>query len=427
MSPYPLLPGSGNMGLSFSVGSFAANTLAGNQSIAHAGLTTTPKIMILYGSRLLSPGFASDSLQAFGAATSPTEVWAIAGSANDGSNPSVTVRFIVTDHCYVLPGSLAGTAADATATFVSFDADSGSGAGFTINWDDAPSAAVIVNYVLIGGTDITSAKAGNVTLTTASGSQAFTDPGFQPDFLLLAETLLTTASVTGTSNQVGMIGFADSTSSEQSVAWMSQTGQATTNTASGERTEIVQGITLTSSYDHEAELASLDASGFTLNVTDASAANRLIGYLAVKGGRWKAFADTQRTSPGTKATTGIGFQPQGVVLASVNRTAQATVGDGMSISLGASDGTNERSMWWEDKDAQTGAQAKQSWSNTKAVQLNTGPSTTNAEAGVSSFDADGFTLNWTAADATAREFVGFAVGVNVASVVTPMTTLLLGV
>jgi hypothetical protein len=37
-------------------------------------------------------------------------------------------------------------------------------------------------------------------------------------------------------------------------------------------------------------------------------------------------------------------------------------------------------------------------------------STTDAEADLNSFDADGFTLNWSTADATAREFIYLAFG-----------------
>ena len=46
----------------------------------------------------------------------------------------------------------------------------------------------------------------------------------------------------------------------------------------------------------------------------------------------------------------------------------------------------------------------------KILRHATSPSTTDAEADLSSFDPDGYTLNWTTADAVAREFIGLSMG-----------------
>jgi hypothetical protein len=46
----------------------------------------------------------------------------------------------------------------------------------------------------------------------------------------------------------------------------------------------------------------------------------------------------------------------------------------------------------------------------KAIGFSTATSTTDAEADLSSLDSDGFTLDWTTADAVAREFIFTAFG-----------------
>jgi hypothetical protein len=49
-----------------------------------------------------------------------------------------------------------------------------------------------------------------------------------------------------------------------------------------------------------------------------------INYLALKGGSFKAGVETQATSTGTKATTGVGFKPSGLLLFGSNRAHSAS-------------------------------------------------------------------------------------------------------
>jgi hypothetical protein len=63
---------------------------------------------------------------------------------------------------------------------------------------------------------------------------------------------------------------------------------------------------------------------------------------------------------------------------------------------------------------------------TKVLRHATNPSTVDAEADLNSFDADGYTLGWTTADATAREFVAVSMGSTVAAAASGETMMMMG-
>jgi hypothetical protein len=87
-----------------------------------------------------------------------------------------------------------------------------------------------------------------------------------------------------------------------------------------------------------------------------------------------------------------------------------------SASVPSTGSSNNVAVWTGDQDAAADSIADTIMSSSKCLVLATeGTSaspTTNAEAALSSFDADGFTLNWTTADSTARVFGYVAFGDN---------------
>jgi hypothetical protein len=157
----------------------------------------------------------------------------------------------------------------------------------------------------------------------------------------------------------------------------------------------------------------MDADGFTVNWTTANASSRIIAYLALKGGRYFVGNETQRTSTGTRAKTGVGFTPTGILAFSVNATANASVAAHDRIAIGgASAAGTEGATWAGDTDSLATTSADQSTVTDKVLRLidTDGPAAADAEADLDSFDADGFTLDWTTADAVAREFVFICFG-----------------
>ncbi len=156
-------------------------------------------------------------------------------------------------------------------------------------------------------------------------------------------------------------------------------------------------------------LVSMDSDGFTVHFSGADSGEtsstppRLLGWLALRDddGGFSTGYDTQKTSTGNKATTGAGFQPEAVILSHGNVSVANTLTGAGSWCVGFSDGTTEANVLnGEHLNGVHGARRMNSTAMAWAVT----PVTVVAEATVASLDSDGFTLNYSTADSTARPF-----------------------
>ena len=141
----------------------------------------------------------------------------------------------------------------------------------------------------------------------------------------------------------------------------------------------------------------------TLNFTNTgSALAARVFSLALKGVNVKpgSFLKATGAAPATQAITGVGFRPNLVMLANVQGTASAAPVVHSRFGLGASDGTTEGSSAFQDQDA-AGIMATEAIDKTSKVFVKVDNSTPviNAEANLTTFGTDGFTLNWTTNDA----------------------------
>jgi hypothetical protein len=267
------------------------------------------------------------------------------------------------------------------------------------------------------------AKAGDFTASGTTGNQAVTDPGFQPDFLLMASDADNVLDTGSRAHVLFSVGAASSSTARGTSSIRDRDAQTTMDVASAQVTDqilVVQNIT--AAFTRVGDLVSFDATGFTINWTTASAFNPF--YLALEGGSYKVGSDTQKATTGTEATTGVGFQPTGLFMFSTNLATSASIDQtSCRISIGGSDGTNEGGIWFQSADNVADSDIDSRTYTDKIIGFSTQPSTTDAEADLSSFDSDGFTLNWTTADATAREFVYAAFGSTPAAVTTRMLAL----
>lgn len=388
--------------MAFSVhqGSFTAKTSTGSQ--AYTGVGFTPKALIMWISNVTAAGYLPDASLGFGASDGTTDrgaaMWV---DDNVGTDDSAN-RHDTKSLLLITSGtSTVGLAASVT----SFDSD-----GFTLNYSTADGTGYLVNYIALGGTTLTNAKVGAAAAKLSTGNQAYTGVGFQPTCLLFFGVQLETAIPNNSVNGKLMIGAADGT--HNAVTWFRDfDGGATSNTLS--RLQTTSCITGTSSSSatlvSEASLTSFDADGFTLNWSTAGAAAFNYMYLALKGGSYFVGNDTQNTTTGTKATTGVGFRPAGLLAMGIQQATPNSF-SGAQLAVGGTDGTRQGFTWAESQNGLGTSEANSAFGTTKALRFATGPSTTVAEAGISSMDSDGFTLNWSTADATARQFAFLAFG-----------------
>jgi hypothetical protein len=155
--------------------------------------------------------------------------------------------------------------------------------------------------------------------------------------------------------------------------------------------------------------------GFSLNVSDAPAAATPIFYLAIKGGSYAVGNFLQPTTTGTQTISGLGFQPNSVVLFSRNQVAGTSLTGPSTFSIGAANATTSRAGVWGQSRNVDPSNAAVYTDNSKIMIMRTlsgtgGAGTINAQADFNGFTSDGFQLNWTSADTTQRQIIYWAFG-----------------
>ena len=393
--------------------SVKTNQLTGPASTGDSATTDPgfqPKGLIIFKGLQTAAGGAQDAQWSLGVASSSTTERGAGWNSDDNTASSDVVRYFSTTE--IVRNLTAGTTtANITATLTSFDAT-----GFTPNWGTLTTTSPKFNYFAFGGTDITNVTTGSFAASASTGNQAVTGLGYKPDIVIFFITLQTAAGQSNNNSQYSM-GVMHS-SGQWAIGGKAQNAQATMNTArffQNNRCIAVQA-TVSTALIWEASYVSMDSDGFTINIDVTDGSLFLIGYMAIKGGQWKVGTETQKTSTGTKATTGVGFLPSALMFGSVCDTQTAGVNDHNRQVFGVTTGTgNNTCLFAGDSDNTANAVASTIMSATKCIVMATeaGASpTTQAECALSSFDSDGFTLNWSTADATARVFGYIALGAN---------------
>lgn len=277
-----------------------------------------------------------------------------------------------------------------------------SATGFTLR---APGASNGSFFWLALGGDNMEAYVGTFNLPTSGSTSdiVVTGVGFQPDFLVCFTK--EDSEFIGANMGLGMA----SSSSASDQGCLSQNRYIL-----GERSVEFESGKLCCDYsDHPnnkyvCHLKSFDSDGFTVgvdsNTNDGSAGQR---FLAIRDpdGAFKVGVDSQKTSTGTKATTGVGFQPSGGLFFGADRTGNGAGSNSPQFCIGAANGPltglGVMELFTQDTTKyQNTRGAADLVLSTSALD-----STTLAEAEVQSWDADGFTLNWSTADSRARKFI----------------------
>jgi MSHA biogenesis protein MshP len=410
--------GTGN---SFYKGWFAKNGAAGNQVIAGVGFR--PTAVLFYWTRQTAEGFAVNESMGFGFASGPGNQRAVAVESDDGSNRSNYSR-VRSDTSVILmllapaAAARATTTLNARASLVSLDAD-----GFTINWVVNENRADIIHFIALGR-DVSNAFTGTITSPSGAGTgnQSVVGVGFRPDFVMLLNSSLSTAEAVDTplAGKLFNIGFM--TPAGQGAVSVCGIDDANNNNHPAnwqQTTQAILGMSATCTQDSVASFVSMDADGFTIFWSDRPGAATPIYFLALKGGQHKIGSFTQPVATGNQTTASLGFQPQGLFMASANRAAPVNLavvpGE---ISIGSAQSAVSRgTIWAETRNTRNPTDANTDSLTTSAFLSVTGTAgvpTINSQADFVRFNSDSFTLNWTTADATARQIVYWAIGPNAA-------------
>src|SRR5215831_5383913 len=394
-----LAPTVASAAVSVKTGSFAANTSNGNQAVT--GLGFQPKAVILWSTGATATGDVAPAAKS--------------GTYNEGFDTDSTHRaaLSVFDTGFGQSATaiqyFADQASPPTADFVSMDAG-----WFTINWSTAPGTARLIFYYAIGGTDITNASVKQIQAPATTGSVGYTGLGFQPNLcvFLTAGSAQTPPFRTASGDSAQSIGFYNGTTQ---VATFMAVNSATPGSFTRQKTDrAISAMDATAGGSAiKGTLTSLDTDGFTVN-WGATVSNAYVWALCIKGGTHSVGTFVQPTSTGTQNVTGLSGTPKGVLLSSAELTVNPSPTQPMTIMHGQGDSASSRASMGKFTDNSQAANFDASSVQTGGILkffTATSPSTVNVQAvaDLTSLDMNGFTLNWTTVDATAREIAYWAV------------------
>jgi hypothetical protein len=381
------------MALSAFTGNFV-QPVSTNASFAVTGVGFQPKAIILYATDETAAGVSTNNTWYQGFATSTSSRAAVSQTQLTATNTAQQAHDNA--KCFIV-WSAAGSSL-VLADLVSFDVG-----GFTLNFSKVDTIARKIAFIALGGSDLTNAFVKQFLPAGSSGNQSFTGVGFKPDAMIVMSAELTSAPPANASGEQPVTGFASGTGALQAGAF----SDGNNGTASGQRADVLNFESAC-----VATLTSFDSDGFTLNFSQFS----YVPYwfaLCLKGGQYHVGKFNQATSTGNQATTGVGFQPTGLILASYNAVTNASdINSQARMSFGSGTSSSARASIWTG--GSNGGVQDNDFDATKIINMITeGASpTTNASADLVSLDSGGFTLNWTTADATAREVIYLAMGSN---------------
>jgi hypothetical protein len=395
-------------GINVKVGSFAKITTTGTQTIT--GLGFQPKAIIFYWSRNTSNATAQVPRSQGVGFTDCTNQRAVAIAEDDNAGTSNAGRYRTESNVIVILSN-GNPTVGSRATFTSCNSD-----GFTINWAVSEARADIINYIAIGGPDVTNVRAGTFTLAATTGIQNITGVGFRPDFVMFLWGFTENVDTASAGLEMG-IGFADYNNNQGSILNCVRDNQANNSTKlSQQRTDNVVLLSdLTCAQDALAAFNGFTSDGFQLNVSDAPGAATPIFYLAIKGGSHAVGNFLQPTTTGVQTISGTGFQPNSVVLFSHNQVAGTALTAPSTFSIGAANATTSRAGVWGQSRNVDPSQTAVYTDNTKIIIMRTltgtgGAGTINAQADFNGFTSNGFQLNWTTVDTTQRQIIYWAFG-----------------
>lgn len=385
-------------GLSVKIGSWSLRQTTGNDPVTGVGFQ--PKIIFLYADGLASDTTsATNTLLMEGVATSSTNRGVMSYYRDNGSN---TYR---SEHNDRVINMTTGASSFVVADFVSMDSD-----GFTVNVTTAVGAVEIINYVAIGGTDLTNVFVKHFQSPASPSSPQVTGVGFQPDAVLFYGALNTVVAA-NSSGVANVRGAALSSSSR----WSNSSTSVSAFYSNQKTNKAISLIGDAGAVYEEADFTSMDADGFTLNWGTVLGDQRYYYAVCLKGGQYKLGSFNQATSTGNQDVTGIGFTPSLLMMTSYNAIS-AQVPTNLRISVGAATSSTERFTHWG---GDTFGNAAMLLDRAKVFKMYTEPTPTAATtADFVSFASDKFTINNTVADATAREILYFAMGAS-----TPATSI----
>jgi hypothetical protein len=393
----------------FKQGTFTKNSGTGNQSVT---IGFQPEAVIFYWVNN-DIGLGDDINSGFGFAQDASNQRAIAFGHidNKGSSQTKQIKTQSRNNCIMITDAGSGTVvAEAQYSLVFSDR-------FSLNWSVNDGNTQTIHYIALGGSDITNVKIGDFA-TSGSPSVDYNIVGFEPDFLMFMSVVYGQWETVDTSSAEANIGFASSSTEEGGIGVSFAYGSGLPAKVRQRTDNSIVSLRFNGTEASLGHFAGFLPDGFTIEYTASFLVDCI--YLAIEGGAYKVGSFNKKTDgTGTQTISDVGFQPSGLILASSNQNTNTAIQSDARISFGASDGTNEGAIWFDDIDGGSGGGGTKTvtdynQSTTKvghhATTVNGSPPTLDAEADLSEFNSSGFILDWTTNNNEADEiiYVAFA-------------------
>lgn len=412
------------MAVQIEVREFNLGTATGNIDLG--GFSFQPKacLFLLTGNASQNADSASgDGMRLAWGLCDGTRQWAMCSGEENAQTTSDVGRRSTTSGCILWADEGGGSqVVQGKASFVSFLTD-----GVRVNRLTAFSSpgSPLVKVIAFGGTDV-SVFGDLVAPSTSLGGTVNVTPGFEADVVL--------AFMIG--NHVDADGNAENDDHSLSMGWAvnpdrqaannqfcigfgsqdAQTGSQNDMAWFNNRCAVSRQD---NAVDPGAEITAFGATTFTVTTRDeaALAADR-VGFLALNlgGANAKVFSVAQDmpTATGPQSQAGASFTPLFLLGLAIGddraaNTWAATDADNSSVGVGLTDGTRTfAATAWTD-DAVTSA-CRCRIRNTHVWSLDNQAGALEDEATLTSFNADGWTLNFTTAASPAKRTVYLAIG-----------------
>ena len=371
-------------------------------TITISGLSFQPKALILWCNGLQSAtDTASEGTNlrhVIGFGTSTTNRRSCGAYSQDAAGSMTTGGNYSTTQILNIPNSVGGGS-------VAIDIDAINSDGFRLIIDVAnASTSATVFWIAIGGSDVTNAVCGDVSEPAATGNQNVTSPGFQPTIVFFAACADTSNSSTSViiSDAELMFGAATGTGAGNQFVFVSNQDEGS---ASSDADRYARGdeclariVTAGGNPDARAQFNGFTANGFDLNWVTRAITGRLSAYLAIAAGS-NVKVGTLSVSLGvtnnTSSVSGLSFTPEQLMLVTHGTSEQAagtsTTEGGLSVGSARS-ASDRRCQSFRDENGTGTAEINLGLSYDEVLQMLTTAGAVDAEADISSIDADGFTL-----------------------------------
>ena len=401
------------MGVTVATDRVACDTSSGNQAItvSAGGLTPKAALFILVGATVDGTA-ADDRIISYGAATGTSNRWAIQGYCLHGQGTSAVDSGFANDACIQIYDTSSTLVCE--ADFVSFGVNT-----VTINWATAPASAWLLTVVSFSGTDLSAYAGIQDVANTQDNTIDITDPGFEPNVLFTA--LNASLPSSGRTNQFqlsfGVVhNDGASTITQYASYWADRDGRATTDQAmyTSDSAAAIEASPVSGALDFYIDCHTFDSSGFSISARNAGGNGRDLLYLALSFGgavdSWVGLYSTP-TSTGSDSNTGPGFTPQYLHMINTYAEAVDTAYDTPFAGSSGFSAIDANSQFSSSFNGEKGVATsnEQSLSDNVAVELPDDDGSAGLTASFTSFDANGWTLNYSAVEANAKLFFALAI------------------